>query len=103
MQTLTEIIQRMREKHYILDFEIKDQKVVNKEGKEEYLPEELIIEKTYRFEGDSNPDDMAVVYGISAKNGTKGILIDAYGTYADAKIAEVVKRIPVREVDENQV
>lgn len=46
---------------------------------------------------------MSVLYGITSNTGVQGILIDAYGTYSDPQIAEVIKRIPVRELDENQV
>ena len=73
------------------------------ETDESFSPEDLLIERIYRYEGDSDPADMTVVYGITAKNGTQGILLDAYGTYADPEVAHVIKRIPVREVDENQV
>lgn len=99
MQTITEVIQRMRENHYTHDFEIMNDKVVCKELREEYLPEELMIEKVYRFEGDSNPDDMSIVYGILTKYGARGILIDAYGPYADSRVAEVIKEIPVKSAD----
>ena len=46
---------------------------------------------------------MAVIYGMTSRNGTQGILLDAYGTYANPKIAEIVKLIQIKEVDENQV
>ncbi|MDZ4713502.1 MAG: phosphoribosylpyrophosphate synthetase [bacterium] len=103
MNTLVEHIQRLRDKQYIHDFVIEKEMVCSKETNEIFEPENLIIERTYRYEGDSNPDDMTVAYGIAAPSGTKGVIIDAYGTYANPKISEAVRKIPVREVDENQV
>lgn len=102
MKTVPEIIQKLHEKHFIHDFCVKDHCLSCTETSETFLPEDVIIERIYRYEGDSDPADMIIVYGITAKSGTQGILMDAYGTYADPKIAEVIKKIPVREVDENQ-
>lgn len=56
-----------------------------------------MIEKTERYEGDSNPSDSAIIYAITAKNGNKGVLIDSYGAYADPKLAKIIGDIPVRE------
>ncbi|MEO8666010.1 MAG: phosphoribosylpyrophosphate synthetase [Ignavibacteria bacterium] len=102
MRTVPEIIQKLREKHFIHDFCVKDEKISSNETGETFSPEDLIIERIYRYEGESDPGDMSVVYGITSKSGTRGILIDAYGTYADPEVAEVITKIPVREVDENQ-
>jgi hypothetical protein len=42
------------------------------------------IDEFYRFEGASNPSDTSIVYAISSpKNSLKGVLIDAYGAYAE--------------------
>ncbi|MEP7146982.1 MAG: phosphoribosylpyrophosphate synthetase [bacterium] len=103
MKTVPELIQKLREKHFIHDFCVKDHSLYCNETSETFSEEELLIERIYRYEGDSDPGDTTIVYGITAKSGTQGVLIDAYGTYADPKIAEVIKKIPVREVDENQV
>jgi len=43
-----------------------------------------IIERQYRFEGASNPDDEAVVFGVRCPAcGAKGVLVSAYGPGAD--------------------
>jgi hypothetical protein len=44
-----------------------------------YQPEDLKIIKTFRFEGESNPDDSSVLYIIEANDGLMGYSIDTYG------------------------
>jgi hypothetical protein len=42
------------------------------------------IDEFYRFEGPSNPSDMSIVYAVtSEKYHLKGVLVNAYGTYAN--------------------
>ena len=42
------------------------------------------IDEFYRFEGESNPDDMSIVYAVSSsKYDLKGVLVNAFGTYAN--------------------
>ena len=97
MKSVIEIIESLREEGYIHDFSIKnDELCCNSEGGK-YKPDELIIEKTERYEGDSNPSDSAIIYAITAKDGTKGVLVDSYGVYADPKLASIIGDIPVRE------
>ena len=68
-----------------------------------YQPSDLKIVKIYRFEGDSNPDDNAVLYVAEDKQGNKGIIIDAYGAesnYPGDKFDEFMRDIPVDEDEE---
>jgi hypothetical protein len=55
--------------------------------------DELTIVEHHRFEGASDPGDMAVAYAIQATDGRRGVLVDAYGTYADPAIGEVLRDI----------
>ncbi|HLU89861.1 MAG TPA: hypothetical protein VKZ51_08525 [Cyclobacteriaceae bacterium] len=48
-----------------------------------YQAEDLWILKVYRFEGESDPADMAALYAMEAKDGSKGFLLNAYGNYSD--------------------
>ena len=59
-------------------------------------PGDLVIREVHRFEGISDPDDMAVVYAIESTTGVQGALIDAFGVYADPAKAAVLAAIPIR-------
>lgn len=61
-----------------------------------FAPDELVIREHHRFEGVSDPDDMAIVYAIESGSGIRGTLVDAFGVYASPVIAAVVDRIPIR-------
>jgi hypothetical protein len=97
MNTVLEITDSLREEGYFDDFNFKDNKLTDSSGSRIYEPEDLIIEKTERYEGDSNPSDNAIIYAITAKDGTKGILTDSYGAYSDPEMAKIISEIPVRE------
>lgn len=56
-------------------------------------PEDFEIVEIYRFEGDSTPDDNSILYAIESKNQIKGVLVDAYGPYADSLSTEMVSKL----------
>lgn len=59
-------------------------------------PEDLVIREFYRFEGISDPDDMAILYAMESVNGVRGTLADAFGVYADPETTAVLEDIPIR-------
>ncbi len=97
MKTVLELTDALRAKGFIEDFSIKNDNIVMSSSNKTYLPDDLIIEKTERYEGDSNPSDNAILYAITAKDGSKGILTDSYGAYSDPKLAKIIGDIPFRE------
>ncbi|MEO8398911.1 MAG: phosphoribosylpyrophosphate synthetase [Ignavibacteriaceae bacterium] len=98
MTPLSLVIPQLREKGYVNDFDLIEGGMLSRQTKEIFQSFELIIERVYRFEGDSNPDDMAVLYGILADSGTKGIVIDAYGTYENDKLGDFLRYVRVNEI-----
>lgn len=58
-----------------------------------YGPEEVTIVDFYRFEGESNPDDMSILYAISTHDGVKGTISSAYGTYAESDSLEFFTKV----------
>lgn len=59
-----------------------------------YEPQALHIVEHHRFEGQTDPDDMSVLYAIAAEDGTRGLIADAFGPYADPELGRVLRRIP---------
>ena len=53
------------------------------------------IVEFYRFEGDSDPSDEAVVYAIESTTGKKGVLVSGYGISAEGMSAEMAKKLTV--------
>jgi hypothetical protein len=61
-------------------------------------PEEFEIVEHYRFEGETNPSDSSVVYGIVSKDGKmKGVLVNAYGTYSEAASDDMIRKLSIHE------
>jgi hypothetical protein len=58
-----------------------------------YQPHEVKIDHFYRFEGESNPSDSAIVYAIEANNGELGTLTDGYGIAGDSLISAFIGRV----------
>ncbi|GAA3938345.1 hypothetical protein [Hymenobacter algoricola] len=58
-----------------------------------YGAEEVTIVDFYRFEGESDPDDMSILYAIECADGVRGTISNAFGTYADAETDEFLKKV----------
>jgi hypothetical protein len=60
-------------------------------------PEEFAIDGFHRFEGETDPGDEAIVYAVSSKvKNIKGVLVNAYGVYADGATDELIRKLDVR-------
>lgn len=61
-----------------------------------FRAEDLTIREFHRFEGVSDPDDMAIVYAIESRDGTRGTLVDAFGVYSSPAVTTALERVPIR-------
>jgi hypothetical protein len=60
------------------------------------------IDEFYRFEGASNPSDMSIVYAVTSdKYHLKGVLINAYGTYANNSESAIAAKLNHYQVSDN--
>ena len=105
MTTLTSVLEKLRIRQQDNEFKIATEGFTAPSGKM-YKPDELLIIKTYRFEGDSDPSDSSVLYLIEANDGLVGYSLDAYGVYSnheDDNYDEFIRKIPVNERDEQEI
>ena len=59
-------------------------------------PENFKVVESYRFEGITDPADNAVVYAIESIEGDfKGVLVNAYGAYADDASSALIKKLEI--------
>ena len=100
MTTLSQTIPKLREKGYDKDFEMIEGGMLLKQTNEAFQPDELIIERVYRFEGESNPGDESILYGVKASNGLKGIIIDAYGADDDDDLAGFLRKVKMELIED---
>lgn len=57
-------------------------------------PDDFVVKKIFRFEGESDPGDSSIVYAIESHLGSiKGVLVNAYGVYADSVSAEIISKL----------
>ena len=89
--TVSEAVNGLKQRGFSIDFNLEENQIVCNEGK--FNPEDFEIVEVHRFEGDSDPGDEAVVYGIESKNGLKGVLVSGYGISADPMSAELAKKL----------
>lgn len=94
--TLSEATTDLNRRGY-RNFEVIDGKITDVDAKKSYEPEELTVCEYHRFEGTSAPDDMSVLYGVETKEGTRGMIVDGYGTYSDNDLGKLVKRMKMKE------
>lgn len=92
--TVSEAVNDLVKRGYTSDFNLNHESdcLVCNQSSTSLSPEDFEIDETYRFEGDTNPDDETIVFAISsAKNNIKGIVVNAYGMYEDAATSKIVK------------
>ncbi|WP_158799484.1 phosphoribosylpyrophosphate synthetase [Pedobacter sp. L105] len=95
-ETLTEAVSDLGKRGYEYDFTLAQDCIECKSLDLQLMPEEFEIEEFYRFEGMTDPDDSAVIYAISSPVGNlKGVIIDAYGAYAENVSPELLDKLKI--------
>lgn len=94
--TVTETMTHLKKNGYTFDFSVLNEEKCfgNEPSLVELSPEDYEIDHFYRFDGYTDPGDEMIVYAISSrKNDVKGIVVNAYGMYADSEASALVERL----------
>jgi hypothetical protein len=83
-ETLVDATNDLMKRGYTANLSLDGDTIDDKEKDIHMTADDFEIDEFYRFEGASNPSDMSIVYAVSSsKYNLKGVLVNAYGTYAD--------------------
>lgn len=92
--TLSETMNELRKEGYTEDFNLKQNCLECRQGEFKIFAEDFKIDKYFRFEGQSDPDDQAILYAISSDHyQLKGVLVNAYGIYSDPITDEMLQKL----------
>jgi hypothetical protein len=95
--TLSGTMNELRKEGYVEDFNLQQNCLECRNGQFNVFTNEFIIDKYFRFEGQSNPSDQAILYAISSdKYQLKGVLVNAYGIYSNPVTDEMLEKLAIR-------
>ncbi len=91
---MLEAIEGLRKRSYSEDFNLKWNSLDCSNGQCDILHDEFEIDEFHRFEENTDPSEQSVIYAISSnKYNIKGILINAYGIYAEPFTSELLEKL----------
>lgn len=92
--TLSGTMTRLKEEGYTEDFNMDAECIHCQNGLFKLRPSDFQIDKYFRFEGESDPGDSAILYAISSeKHGLKGVLVNGYGIYSEPLTNEMLEKL----------
>ncbi|MBD3749555.1 MAG: phosphoribosylpyrophosphate synthetase [Sphingobacteriales bacterium] len=94
-ETLSEAMNSLKEQGFTYEFDFKNAHLIKQQNNGEFKAHQLKIVEIHRFEGMTNPDDSAILYAIQCEDGSKGLLVDAYGVYADPEKTAFIDQIEI--------
>jgi hypothetical protein len=93
-ETVADAVRLLEADGYTGEFSINDNAVHCGSCATACEPTRVVISRTYRFEGNTDPGDEAIVLGLECPDcGVKGVLVSAYGPDADAGLLALVEHL----------
>lgn len=93
MSTMSACMNKAVKEGFVDSFKVSSKGMYAPATDKYYKPEEVSVINFYRFEGESDPSENAILYTIQTADGVKGMLIDAYGAYSDVKVSDFMTHV----------
>ena len=87
--TVSKALDQLNEKGFTCDFNLNADLIIKN-------PEKFEIVHVYRYEGESDSGDEAVVYGIKSITGKKGVFVAGFSANADPEIAKLLFDLSIK-------
>lgn len=95
METISEALARLDAAGYRDAFSARDGRLWAAAARRFFEPEALVVDEVVRFEGESDPDDMAILFALHSPAGdVRGTFTTMYGPkLSDPENAEMMRRL----------
>ncbi len=94
--TVSEALSDLTLKGFTYDFNLHEQDI-------EKNPHNYSVQHVYRYEGDSDPGDEAIVYGIECNTGQKGVFVAGFSANSDSNVATVLAKLCIEGSDRCEI
>ncbi len=82
-------LQELKAMGFTVDYNLQEGAIMD-------YPDSYEIVHIYRYEGDSNPSDEAVVYGILSNSGEKGVFVSGFSANSESDTARVLRELSIK-------
>jgi hypothetical protein len=96
-QTVSEALDELAQLGFTANLSVIGNRLRVVETGRTFEPADVVIRRVRRFEGVSDPDDMAIVYAIETKSGIRGTVVDGYGVNSDPAVSAFFENVPIVE------
>ena len=87
--TVSKALDQLNEKGFTFDFNLNSDMIKKN-------PEKFEIVHVYRYEGNSDPGDEAVVYGIKSTTGKKGVYVSGFSADSDQETEKFLSDLSIK-------
>ncbi|WP_291101096.1 MULTISPECIES: hypothetical protein [unclassified Flavobacterium] len=91
--TVAEALDDLNKNGYTLDFNLQDENIKKN-------PHNYEIKHVYRYEGDTDPGEEAVVYGIISNSGERGVYVAGFSANSESEAATVLAKLCIEGSDQ---
>lgn len=87
--SVSKALEDLYQKGYLIDFNLQEENIKQN-------PALYEIVHIYRYEGNSDPGDEAIVYGIKTSAGEKGVFVAGFSANSDNEAAIILNEISIK-------
>lgn len=92
LKPLSAVIDDLKKQGYSADFIYREGRLRDMGSGKEYEAGQITVENEFRFEGQTNPGDMSILYALQTTDGTRGTISTPYGSNANVEFDEFLKK-----------
>lgn len=87
--SVSQALEELKTMGFTVDFNLQEENIMRH-------PDNYEILHIYRYEGDSNPDDEAVVFGIKSTTGERGVFVSGFSANSESEAARVLNELSIK-------